>query len=97
MMPSFDLAATWPGRKVLITPGLVEADEELNRQVARRAEEIFDRIIVTGDLNYGIFKAIVSPEKLRHLERKSEMEQMLAEETRPGDLILFANDAPSFV
>ena len=97
MMASFDLAATWPGRKVLITPGLVEADEELNRQVARRAEEIFDRIIVTGDLNYVIFKAIVSPEKLRHLERKSEMEQMLAEETRPGDLILFANDAPSFV
>jgi len=25
------------------------------------------------------------------------MEQMLAEQTRPGDLILFANDAPSFV
>jgi UDP-N-acetylmuramoyl-tripeptide--D-alanyl-D-alanine ligase len=97
MMASFDLAATRPGRKVLITPGLVEADEELNRQVARRAEEIFDRIIVTGDLNYAIFKEIVSPEKLRHLERKSEMEQMLAEETRPGDLILFANDAPSFV
>ncbi|ADV46703.1 Mur ligase family protein [Nitratifractor salsuginis] len=97
MMASFDLAATWPGRKVLITPGLVEADEALNRQVAERAEEIFDRIIVTGDLNYAIFKEIVSPEKLRHLERKSEMEQMLVEETRPGDLILFANDAPSFI
>jgi len=25
------------------------------------------------------------------------MEQMLVEQTRPGDLILFANDAPSFV
>jgi len=97
MMASFDLAATWPGRKVLITPGLVEADEELNRRVAQRAEEIFDRIIVTGDLNYAIFKEIVSPDKLRRLERKSEMEQTLAEETRPGDLILFANDAPSFV
>lgn len=97
MMASFDLAATWPGRKVLITPGLVEADEALNRRVAERAEEIFDRIIVTGDLNYALFREIVSPEKLRHLERKSEMEQMLAEETRPGDLILFANDAPSFV
>jgi len=97
MMASFDLAATWPGRKVLITPGLVEADEALNEQVAKRADEIFDRIIVTGDLNYAIFKRIVSPEKLRHLEKKSEMEQMLAEETAPGDLILFANDAPSFV
>ncbi len=97
MMASFDLAATWPGRKVLITPGLVEADADLNEKVARRADEIFDRIVVTGDLNYAIFKKIVDPDKLRRLERKSQMEEMLAEETRPGDLILFANDAPSFV
>ena len=97
MLASFDLAASWPGRKVLITPGLVEADEKLNEKVARRAEEVFDRIIVTGDLNYRIFKSVISEKKLRHLERKSEMEAVLAEETRPGDLILFANDAPSFV
>ncbi|WP_457608583.1 Mur ligase family protein [Nitratifractor sp.] len=97
MLASFELAATWPGRKVLVTPGLVEADEALNEKVARKAEEIFDRIVVTGDLNYAIFQRIVSPEKLRRLERKSQMEEMLAEETRPGDLILFANDAPSFV
>ncbi len=97
MMASFELASTWPGRKVLISPGLVEADEKLNEQVAKRANEIFDRIIVTGDLNYAIFQRVVSPEKLRHLERKSQMEEMLVEETRPGDLILFANDAPSFV
>ena len=97
MMASFDLATTWPGRKILITPGLVEADEKLNEKVAKRADEIFDRIIVTGDLNYAIFKRFVAPEKLRRLERKSQMEEMLVEETRPGDLILFANDAPSFV
>ena len=97
MMASFELASAWSGRKVLITPGLVEADEKLNEQVAKRADEIFDRIIVTGDLNYAIFQRVVAPEKLRHLERKSQMEEMLVEETRPGDLILFANDAPSFI
>jgi UDP-N-acetylmuramoyl-tripeptide--D-alanyl-D-alanine ligase len=31
------------------------------------------------------------------LESKAQMEEMLVEQTRPGDLILFANDAPSFV
>ncbi len=97
MMASFDLASTHEGRKVLITPGLVEADETLNEQVAKRANEVFDLIIVTGDLNYAIFKKHVDNDKLRKLESKAQMEAMLAEETRGGDLILFANDAPSFV
>lgn len=97
MMASFDLATTYEGRKVLITPGLVEVDDELNIQVAQRANEVFDVVVVTGDLNYGIFKDHVESEKLVKLATKGEMEAMLIEQTRVGDLILFANDAPSFV
>jgi len=97
MMASFELASTYEGRKVLITPGLVEVDDELNVQVAQRANEVFDLVIVTGDLNYAIFKDHVEADKLLKLATKSGMEAMLAEQTRPGDLILFANDAPSFV
>ena len=96
-MASFDLASTYAGRKVVITPGLVEVDDALNVQVAKRANEVFDVVVVTGDLNYAIFKEYVDPEKLVKLSSKSEMEQMLVEQTLPGDLILFANDAPSFV
>jgi len=54
-------------------------------------------VIVTGDLNYPIFERLVDTDKRLKLESKSEMETMLAEQTRAGDLILFANDAPSFV
>ncbi len=97
MMASFDLASTYKGRKVVITPGLVEADEALNEQVAKRANEVFDLVIVTGDLNYAIFKKYVDSDKLLKLESKAEMERILVERTRGGDLILFANDAPSFV
>ena len=97
MMASFDLAATHAGRKVVITPGLVEVDDALNEQVAQRANEVFDLVIVTGDLNYPIFERLVDTDKLLKLESKSQMETMLAEQTRAGDLILFANDAPSFV
>ncbi len=97
MMASFDLATTYEGRKVVITPGLVEVDDALNVQVAQRANEVFDVVVVTGDLNYAIFKEYVDPDKLVKLASKSEMEAMLVEHTRPGDLILFANDAPSFV
>lgn len=97
MMASFDLASTYKGRKVVITPGLVEVDDELNIQVAKKADEVFDVVVVTGDLNYAIFKEHVDPDKLVKLASKAEMEEMLVEQTTVGDLILFANDAPSFV
>lgn len=97
IMASFDLASTYEGRKVVITPGLVEVDDELNVQVAKRANEVFDVVVVTGDLNYAIFRDHVEADKLVKLASKSEMEAMLVEQTRAGDLILFANDAPSFV
>ena len=97
MMASFDLASTYKGRKVVITPGLVEVDDALNIQVAQRANEVFDVVVVTGDLNYAIFKDHVEADRLVKLATKGEMEAMLIEQTRAGDLILFANDAPSFV
>ena len=97
MMASFDLASTYEGKKVVITPGLVEVDDELNVQVAQRANEVFDLVVLTGDLNYAIFKEYVDADKLVKLATKGEMEAMLIEQTRAGDLILFANDAPSFV
>ncbi len=96
-MASFELASTYEGRKVVITPGLVEVDDALNVQVAKRANEVFDVVVVTGDLNYAIFKEYVDPDKLVKLATKAGMEDMLVEQTMPGDLILFANDAPSFV
>jgi UDP-N-acetylmuramoyl-tripeptide--D-alanyl-D-alanine ligase len=97
MMASFDLVSTYKGRKVVITPGLVEVDDALNVQVAKKADEVFDVVVVTGDLNYAIFKEHVDPDKLVKLASKAEMEEMLVEQTTVGDLILFANDAPSFV
>jgi len=97
MMASFELASTYEGRKVVITPGLVEVDDGLNVQVAQRANEVFDVVVVTGDLNYAIFKEYVEADKLVKLATKGEMEAMLIEQTYRGDLILFANDAPSFV
>ena len=97
MLSSFDLASTYDGRKVVITPGLVEVDDKLNIQVAKRANEVFDLVVVTGELNYEIFKEYIDSEKLMHLKDKSEFESFLAKNTRVGDLILFANDAPSFV
>ncbi|MCH9739762.1 MAG: UDP-N-acetylmuramoyl-tripeptide--D-alanyl-D-alanine ligase [Epsilonproteobacteria bacterium] len=97
MLEGFNLASTYEGRKVLITPGLVEVDDEFNVQVAQRANEVFDVVVVTGDLNYKIFQENVDESKLVKLESKDKMQEMLVEQTTAGDLILFANDAPSFI
>ena len=97
MMEAFNLASTYKGRKVLITPGLVEVDDELNKKVAKRANEVFDLVVVTGELNYPIFKEYIDESKLIHLKEKSNFEEFLAKNTKSGDLILFANDAPSFI
>jgi UDP-N-acetylmuramoyl-tripeptide--D-alanyl-D-alanine ligase len=97
MLEGFNLSSTYNGRKVVITPGLVEVDDEFNIQVAKKANEIFDLVVVTGDLNYDIFKEYVDKDKLLKLESKDKMQEMLIEQTRAGDLILFANDAPSFI
>jgi UDP-N-acetylmuramoyl-tripeptide--D-alanyl-D-alanine ligase len=97
MMEGFALSSTYEGRKVVITPGLVEVDDEFNVQVAKRANEVFDVVVLTGDLNYQIFKDNVDADKLVKLESKDKMQEMLIEHTKAGDLILFANDAPSFI
>ncbi len=96
MRASFELSKQWSGRKIVITPGLVEAKESLNEEIAKMAEEIFDIVAVTGTLNIEIFRRFVSPEKLVILD-KADMEEFLTTNTKSGDLILFANDAPSFV
>lgn len=97
MRESFRLASTYSGRKVVITPGLVEADDAMNREVASLANSIFDVVVVTGELNFHTFKELVDGDKLVKLESKSKMQEMLLEYTKAGDLILFANDAPSFI
>ncbi len=97
MLSSFDLVDSYDGRKVVLTPGLVEVDDEFNIQVAQRANEVFDLVIVTGDLNYHIFKEYIDEDKLLKLQSKELMEEMLVEHTKVGDLILFANDAPSYI
>ena len=97
MKEAFELAKEHKGRKVLITPGLVEVDDKLNEEIAQKANKIFDIIVVTGELNYPIFEKYVDKEKLIHLKDKSNFEEFLAKTTKSGDLILFANDAPSFI
>ena len=97
MLESIDLVSKYNGRKVIVTPGLVEANEEMNQKLAQKINEVFDIVIVTGALNRKVLcENIERPNKI-YLADKSKLEDILAQNTKIGDLILFSNDAPSFI
>jgi len=97
MIESIELVSNYPGKKVIITPGLVEANEEMNQKLAKKIDEVFDIVIVTGALNRKVLcENINKPNKI-YLADKTKLEKILSENTKPGDLILFSNDAPNFI
>ncbi len=97
MLKSFEMVKQYPGRKVIITPGLVEANNELNEKIAKKIDEVFDLAIITGKINKNILcKNIINTDKI-YLSDKSRLEKTLAEVTKRGDLILFSNDAPEYL
>jgi UDP-N-acetylmuramoyl-tripeptide--D-alanyl-D-alanine ligase len=97
MLEAVNICSTYEGRKVIITPGLVESTDEANILLAKEINEKFDYVILTGSLNTQLLSAHIDSQKVFILKDKSLMETTLAEQTRAGDLILFANDAPNFI
>ncbi|MGA1933037.1 Mur ligase family protein [Arcobacter sp. YIC-464] len=97
MLEGINICSSYEGRKVIITPGLVESTDEANMLLANAINEKFDFAIITGDLNSHLLSSNIDENKVFILKDKSKMEETLAEKTRSGDLILFANDAPNFI
>jgi UDP-N-acetylmuramoyl-tripeptide--D-alanyl-D-alanine ligase len=97
MREGIRLCALHGGRKVIVTPGLVESTEELNRELIDAINAVFDLVIVTGALNTALFKKYLQVGETVFLEDKSTLTSVLAERTRRGDIIYFANDAPNFI
>lgn len=97
MMSSYALASTYDGRKVIITPGIVESSESANIALAQKIDDVFDLVIITGKVNLKVLDLHVRKAEKIILEDKSKMQEILAQYTRAGDLILFSNDAPNFL
>lgn len=97
MLEAVNICSTYEGRKVIVTPGLVESTSEANILLANEINEKFDFAIVTGSLNTHLLSANIDENKLFILKEKKDLESSLATLTKKGDLILFANDAPNFI
>ena len=97
MLEGVRLCSLHTGRKVIVTPGLVESTAELNSQLITAINDVFDIAIITGQLNAVQFESELRVDQVIMLSDKSLMVQKLGEVTRAGDIILFANDAPNFI
>ncbi|MGJ0113085.1 Mur ligase family protein [Campylobacter molothri] len=96
MSESYRLCKLYKGRKVLVSPGIMEVSKEENIKLAQIINDCFDLAIITANINSEIFEKELNIEKII-LKEKSELVNVLAKETKNGDLILFSNDAPSFM
>ncbi|EQB40419.1 UDP-N-acetylmuramoylalanyl-D-glutamyl-2, 6-diaminopimelate--D-alanyl-D-alanine ligase [Sulfurimonas hongkongensis] len=97
MKESIRLCSLHSGRKVIVTPGLVESRDELNLELIKEINAVFDIVIVTGSLNAKLFEKNISVKNKIMLHDKSKIQDVLASQTKAGDIILFANDAPNFI
>ena len=97
MLEAIRLSSLHKGKKIIVTPGLVESSKEANTQLAEAISEVFDLAIITGELNSKLLrKHIRKPQKIV-LKDKAHIEHILKTTTDSGNLILFANDAPSYI
>lgn len=97
MLEGIRLCSLHDGRKVIVTPGLVESSDELNLKLIEAINSVFDIVIVTGTLNAELFDKNLTVKSKTILHDKSKIQDILAHQTRAGDIILFANDAPNFI
>lgn len=97
MVSSYELVKGYKGRKVVVTPGIVESTQEANEKLAKKIDEIFDLVIITGKINRDILDKNIKNAKKIILEDKSKLQEVLAQNTKPGDLILFSNDTPAYM
>lgn len=97
MLEGIRLCSLHDGRKVIVTPGLVESTDELNLKLINAINEVFDIVIVTGSLNANLFNKNLKVKNKIMLTNKSIMTEVLGSQTKAGDIILFANDAPNFI
>ncbi|MCR2065291.1 Mur ligase family protein [Campylobacter helveticus] len=96
MSESYQLAKTYKGRRILVTPGIIEGGEEDNIKLAKIINESFDLAIISAHINATLFEKELKINKII-LKEKAELVQILAKHTKNGDLILFSNDAPSYL
>ncbi len=90
------------GKKVLVTPGMVELGEkeyEENKKLGERAADVCDLVILVGPMRTlpildGLKAAAYPNQQIIVALNLEEVKKHLATRVQPGDVVLFENDLP---
>ena len=96
------LGAMTGGKRVLVTPGMIELGQqqyELNCRFGELAAAACDLAVVVGRYNReaiseGLRKGGMPEKAIRTVDTFADAQAVLAAETRGGDIVLYENDLP---
>lgn len=96
------LAAMKPGRRILITPGMIELgteQERLNREFGRKAAASADEVIVVGHYNRaaiasGLDQGGMDKARVHLADSFAQAQAILGRIAAAGDTVLYENDLP---
>ncbi len=96
------LAMMRPGRRIIVTPGMIELgdrQEELNREFGRRIATSADIAVIVGQYNRdaiteGIGSVADGTAALHTVDTFKDAQALLATLLAPGDTVLYENDLP---
>ncbi len=99
---AMEVLAGFPGRRICVTPGMVELGEEekeLNRIFGRQMAAACSIAILIGKkrsepLHEGLREGGFAEENIHVVASLDEATALLARTTQPGDVVLFENDLP---
>ena len=98
---ALEVLAGFPGRKIIVTPGLVELgdrEEPENEDFGRRMASVVDLAILVARngeaMERGLLQAGYPREQIVRVPSLAEASVVLGRTTRIGDVVLFENDLP---
>ncbi len=99
---ALDVLAAMPGKRILLTPGMVELGTEQfdrNRDFGRKAASCCDIAIVVGHYNReaileGLHEGGMPDTAIRRVDTFAEAQALLGSLAGPGDTVLYENDLP---
>ena len=97
-----DFLSEKQGKKVLVTPGMVELGEreyDENRLLGTEAAKVCDHVILVGrtrtaPILEGLKHENYPDQNISIVNNLDEVTQQLQEKLKPGDVVLFENDLP---
>lgn len=94
---ALEVLKNFDGRKIIVTPGVVELGKEQfanNFRLAEKMKDVADIVVIMNKTNKDALRQGCLGTETYFANTRQEQKKILKEIIRPGDVILFENDLP---